>query len=618
MSSTTPLDTIFPSLFTVCPAFTAVFPKLAIIPFVLSSLSAFRFIPVVCSLFSSFLSSLLSSFTFSSTCHSFACSFVIPSDSMYPFTFDVSFTFISILLLLLISPLLLLSLFPVTSIFPLLLINPDKLFNFSPTIFTLSAPDISPLILLVSFIIPSIFSFDSSCPLSFISLSVLSFFIFPFIIPFLLSIIFPFKVKAPMESIFPLLFPFIFPPMLISLPLITPCVLSNVPVMFIPISLFFVFSLFCCSLFSSSFLTSSFVSPSDSMYPFTFDVSFTFISILLLLLISPLLLLSLFPVTSIFSVASISPVFLVSFDFISTLPFASIFDVILVFSLSISIAFSPRAFSRYPVTIFASISVSFAFTCTFFPAVVSPFILTFFVLLYVTCFPAFTLFVVISPFAVSVMSSTLTRSPFVFTPAPLSFEIMSIFPAYILPAAFPSTAIPLYVSPLLFTSFVLYSYVCPPADTSTLVSFDAFITPAISIVFPKSSRSVRLNASTPFSPIPICPCDTSIATRSPSFICKLPVVSVTLSVFKKPPPFTYIPFLFAITRSALCPATSTIPFIFVLFFPVTSVMMRFAATPLSRFLFLATSPAVCVFTTTCLLLFSISPCSLTCNSLREL
>ena len=274
------------------------------------------------------------------------------------------------------------------------------------------------------------------------------------------------------------------------------------------------------------------------MYPFTFDVSFTFISIFWLLLISPLLLLSLFPAIFIFSVANISPLFCIWFAFIFIFPCASIFAVILVFSLSISNDFLPNAFSKYPVTTFAFISVSLAFTLTFFATVVFPFIFTFWVVLYFKSFPESTCAVVISPFAVITISSTLTKSPFVFTPAPLSFEIISIFPAYILPTDFPSIAIPLYVSPLLFTSFVLYSYVCPPAETNSLVSFEAFITPDTSIVFPKSSSSVRFKAFKPFSPIPIWPCDTFIATRSPFFISKLPVVNVTLSVFKKFPPFT--------------------------------------------------------------------------------
>ena len=212
--------------------------------------------------------------------------------------------------------------------------------------------------------------------------------------------------------------------------------------------------------------------------------------------------------------------------------------MIFVFSLSILNDFFPSAFSKYPVITFAFISVSFAFTLTFLATVVFPFIFTFWVVSYFKSFPESTFAVVISPFAVSTISSTLTKSPFVFTPAPLSFEIISIFPAYILPTAFPSIAIPLYDSPLLFTSFVLYSYVCPPADTNSLVSFEAFITPDTSIVFPRSSRSVRFKASIPFPPIPIWPCVTFIATRSPFFISKLPVVKVTLSVFKKFPPFT--------------------------------------------------------------------------------
>ena len=151
----------------------------------------------------------------------------------------------------------------------------------------------------------------------------------------------------------------------------------------------------------------------------------------------------------------------------------------------------------------------------------------------------------------------LTRSPFVFTPAPLSFDMMSILPAYILPAALPSTAIPSYVSPFPVTFFVLYSYVCPPVDISTLVSFDPFMIPDMSTVFPISSKSERLSTSTPFSPIETFPSVTSIDFRSPFSIFSLPVVRVTLSEFKKPPPFTWIPFLLAITMSARLPATST-------------------------------------------------------------
>ena len=279
---------------------------------------------------------------------------------------------------------------------------------------------------------------------------------FPFSVPFLLSITFPSKVKAPIDSTFPLAFPVRFPPILTSLPFINPSVLSTAPVMFIPFSVSVSAFLLSSFLLSSSCFASSFVSPSDNIYPFLFTVSVTSSSIFLLLLISPLLLSNFCPVIFIFSVANTSPLFSVSLDFISTFPCTSIFDVIFVLSLSISNAFSPNASSKYPVITFAFISVSFAFICTFFPDVVSPFILTFFGVLYTTFLPAFTLFVVISPFAVNTTSSTLTKSPFVFTPAPLSFDIISIFPAYILPAAFPSTAIPLYVSPLLFTSFVLY------------------------------------------------------------------------------------------------------------------------------------------------------------------
>ena len=133
----------------------------------------------------------------------------------------------------------------------------------------------------------------------------------------------------------------------------------------------------------------------------------------------------------------------------------------------------------------------------------------------------------------------------------------------------------------------------------------------MSTVFATSSRSLKERASIPFSPILTFPFSTSIDFNSPSAMFTLPDVSVTLPVLRKPPPFTVIPFLLAITMSALSPATSTYPLIFVLFFPVISVTIRLAEPLLSRFLFLATSPAICVSTTTWGLLLSISPCSLT-------
>ena len=87
---------------------------------------------------------------------------------------------------------------------------------------------------------------------------------FPFNVPFLLSIIFPSKVKAPIDSTLPLAFPVRLPPILTSLPFISPSVLSTAPVIFIPFSVSaFVFSSFL--LLSSSCFASSFVSPSDSM-----------------------------------------------------------------------------------------------------------------------------------------------------------------------------------------------------------------------------------------------------------------------------------------------------------------------------------------------------------------
>ena len=195
------------------------------------------------------------------------------------------------------------------TIFPLLFISPDKLLSFSPINFTVCVPDISPFLLLISFAVPFIFSVDNNFPSSFINLSTFSSWIFPLINPPLFTIVFPLKVKAPIESIFPLLFPVRFP-RLISLPLITPSLLSKSPVISIP------FSLFLSSLTSfwflfSSFFTSSFVSPSDKIYPFIFEVSFVFIAIFSWLLISPLLLLSLFPTIFIFSFADISPLFCV-------------------------------------------------------------------------------------------------------------------------------------------------------------------------------------------------------------------------------------------------------------------------------------------------------------------
>ena len=86
---------------------------------------------------------------------------------------------------------------------------------------------------------------------------------FPVINPPLFTIIFPLKVKAPIESIFPLLFPVKFPK-LTSLPLITPSVLSKFPVISIPFSLF-LFSLVFFAFLFSSFFTSSFVKPSDKI-----------------------------------------------------------------------------------------------------------------------------------------------------------------------------------------------------------------------------------------------------------------------------------------------------------------------------------------------------------------
>ena len=228
-----PIESIFPLLFPVK------FPRLISLPLITPSLLSKS--PVISIPFSLFLSSLTSFwFLFSSFLIS---SFVNPSDKIYPFTFEVSF----------IS----------SVIFPLLLINPDKLFNLSPTNFTVCVPVISPLLLLISLAVPLIFSVDNNFPSSFINLSTFSSWIFPLITPPLFTIVFPLKVKAPIESIFPLLFPVKFP-RLISLPLITPSLLSKSPVISIP------FSLFLSSLTSfwflfSSFFTSSFVKPSDKI-----------------------------------------------------------------------------------------------------------------------------------------------------------------------------------------------------------------------------------------------------------------------------------------------------------------------------------------------------------------
>ena len=150
-----------------------------------------------------------------------------------------------------------------SAIFPLLLINPEKLSSLSPINFTVSVPKISPFLLLISFTLPLIFPVDNNFPPSFSNLSVFNSWIFPVINPPLFTIIFPLKAKAPKESIFPLLFPVTFP-RLISLPLITPSVLSRSPVILIPFSLFLTSAIFFVFLFSS-FFTSSFVRPSDKI-----------------------------------------------------------------------------------------------------------------------------------------------------------------------------------------------------------------------------------------------------------------------------------------------------------------------------------------------------------------
>ena len=198
MSRTTSfLDTTFPSLLLISDVLIYVPVRLAIIPLVLSSLSALMdgstfliafgpaeayflsFSPSGC--FTSSEEGFSSAFSdFSAifcTAHFCASSFVIPSLSIYPS--------------------LLLSSFSSVSMFLPLLNTPEKLLSFSPIILILSSPSISPLMLLISFISPSILSILVSFPSSFISLSALSFPMLPVISPFALFIFFPLRFTFP-------------------------------------------------------------------------------------------------------------------------------------------------------------------------------------------------------------------------------------------------------------------------------------------------------------------------------------------------------------------------------------------------------------------------------------
>ena len=128
-----------------------------------------------------------------------------------------------------------------------------------------------------------------------------------------------------------------------SLPFITPLVLSRFPDMFTPCSL-------GAPIFSateaSSFCTSSLVIPSESIYPSLFTVSDVFMSIFPSLFSVPLLLSSFSPSISVFTVEYISPLFSVSLDFIFILPSACISPLLLTSSPSALNDASPSAFSR--------------------------------------------------------------------------------------------------------------------------------------------------------------------------------------------------------------------------------------------------------------------------------
>ena len=178
MSRTTSfLDTTFPPLLLISDVLIYVPVRLAIIPLVLSSLSALMDGLVF---FLSELSFVSSDDSFNSTfftSHFCASSFVIPSLSIYP-------------------SLLLSSLSSVSMFLPLLN-TPEKLLSFSPIIWIPSSPSISPLMLLISFIFPSILSILVSFPSSFISLSALSLPMLPVISPFALFIFFPLRFTFP-------------------------------------------------------------------------------------------------------------------------------------------------------------------------------------------------------------------------------------------------------------------------------------------------------------------------------------------------------------------------------------------------------------------------------------
>ena len=129
-----------------------------------------------------------------------------------------------------------------------------------------------------------------------------------------------------------------------SLPLITPLVLSSFPDTFTPYSLGAPVVLAPAEV--SSFCTSSFVRPSESMYPSLFTVSDVFTSIFPSLFNVPLLLSSFPPSISVFTVEYISPLFSVSLDFISIFPSACISPLFLTSSPSALKDASPSVFSR--------------------------------------------------------------------------------------------------------------------------------------------------------------------------------------------------------------------------------------------------------------------------------
>ena len=325
MSSTTSfLDTIFPPILLISDVLIYVPVRLAIIPLILSILSALMEVSVSFLFELSFVSSADSFTSAFFTSHFCASSFVIPSFSTYPSLLSRTFRTVSMFLSLLTVP--------------------DILESFSPIIFIPSAPYISPFLLLVSFITPSILWELASFPSSFISLSALSFPMFPVISPFALFIFFPLRFMFPDVLICPFSFAIRSPPTVMSLPLITPLVLSSFPDMFTPYSLGAPVVLAAAEV--SSFCTSSFVSPSESIYPSLFTVSDVFTSIFPSLFNVPLLLSSFPPSTSVFTVEYISPLFSVSFDFILIFPSACISPLFLTSSPSALKDASPSVFSR--------------------------------------------------------------------------------------------------------------------------------------------------------------------------------------------------------------------------------------------------------------------------------